>query len=238
MLKILIGRKKLNLKLKILVLMRNPIWNHGRREKWKLPANAKHLIVNLENGTTDVLVTKDGHSGFSIGMTKQILNRLIECKPLTSIEDTEDVWDNTTDFGGHRGEVANYQCKRMSSLFKYVYVDGSVKYRDVNRFYGVNLDNPNASYHSGLIDRVMEEKFPITMPYFPESKPFYVYCEEFLTDRKNGDYDTVGILYIIKPDGERVEINRYFKEGEKDFVKSTLLNMKYARRCMRNGWRK
>lgn len=72
--------------------------------------------------------------------------------------------------------------------------------------------------HSGLIDRVMEEKFPITMPYFPESKPFYVYCEEFLTDRKNGDYDTVGILYIIKPDGERVEINRYFKEGEKDFV--------------------
>lgn len=161
---------------------------------------------------------EDGYSGFSIGMTKQILNRLIECKPLTSIEDTEDVWDNTTDFGGHRGEVANYQCKRMSSLFKYVYVDGSVKYRDVNRFYGVNLDNPNASYHSGLIDRVMEEKFPITMPYFPESKPFYVYCEEFLTDRKNGDYDTVGILYIIKPDGERVEINRYFKEGEKDFV--------------------
>ena len=159
-------------------------------------------------------------------------------RSLTSIEDTEDVWDNTTDFGGHRGEVANYQCKRMSSLFKYVYVDGSVKYRDVNRFYGVNLDNPNASYHSGLIDRVMEEKFPITMPYFPESKPFYVYCEEFLTDRKNGDYDTVGILYIIKPDGERVEINRYFKEGERTSLKSTLLNMKYARRCMRNGWRK
>lgn len=74
------------------------------------------------------------------------------------------------------------------------------------------------SYHSGLIDRVMEEKFPITMPYFPESKPFRVYCEEFLTDRKNGDFDTVGILYAIKPDGERVEINRYFREGEKDFI--------------------
>lgn len=71
---------------------------------------------------------------------------------------------------------------------------------------------------SGLIDRVMEEKFPITMPYFPESKPFRVYCEEFLTDRKNGDFDTVGILHVIKPDGERVEINRYFKEGEKDFI--------------------
>ena len=45
-----------------------------------------------------------------------------------------------------------------------------------------------------------------------------MYCEEFLTDRKNGDFDTVGILYVIKPDGERVEINRYFKEGERDFI--------------------
>ncbi len=39
-----------------------------------------------------------------------------------------------------------------------------------------------------------------------------------MTDRKNGDYDTVGILYEIQPDGKRVEINRYFKEGEEDFV--------------------
>lgn len=161
---------------------------------------------------------EDGHSGFSISMTKFILNRLIEGKPLTSIEDTEDAWSDISDRSGLRGEIANYQSRRMSSLFKYVYADGSVKYRDVNRFCGVNLDNPDVSYHSGLIDRVMEEKFPITMPYFPESKPFRVYCEEFLTDRKNGDFDTVGILYVIKPDGERVEINRYFKEGEKDFI--------------------
>lgn len=161
---------------------------------------------------------EDGHSGFSISMTKFILNRLIEGKPLTFIEDTEDAWSDISDRSGLRGEIANYQCRRMSSLFKYVYDDGSIKYRDVNRFCGVNVDNPDVSYHSGLIDRVMEEKFPITMPYFPESKPFRVYCEEFLTDRKNGDFDTVGILYVIKPDGERVEINRYFKEGEKDFI--------------------
>lgn len=161
---------------------------------------------------------EDGHSGFSISMTKFILNRLIEGKPLTFIEDTEDAWSDISDRSGLRGEIANYQCRRMSSLFKYVYDDGSIKYRDVNRFCGVNVDNPDVSYHSSLIDRVMEEKFPITMPYFPESKPFRVYCEEFLTDRKNGDFDTVGILHVIKPDGERVEINRYFKEGEKDFI--------------------
>lgn len=161
---------------------------------------------------------EDGHSGFSIGMTKYILNRLIEAKPLTPIEDTENEWSDISERGGLRGEIENYQCRRMSSLFKYAYADGTVEYRDVNRFRGVNVDNPNVSYHSGLIDRVMEEKFPITMPYFPESKPFCVYCEEFLTDRKNGDFDTVGILYVVKPDGERIEINRYFKEGEKDFI--------------------
>ena len=71
---------------------------------------------------------EDGHSGFSISMTKFILNRLIEGKPLTSIEDTEDAWSDISDRSGLRGEIANYQCRRMSSLFKYVYADGSVKY--------------------------------------------------------------------------------------------------------------
>ena len=35
-----------------------------------------------------------------------------------------------------------------------------------------------------------------------------------MTDRKNGDFDTVGIFYAIKPYGEKVEINRFFKESE------------------------
>ena len=35
---------------------------------------------------------EDGHSGMSIGFTIQILNRLIAGKPLTQVEDTEDIW--------------------------------------------------------------------------------------------------------------------------------------------------
>jgi len=164
-------------------------------------------------------------------MTKYILVRMIEGKPLTPIVDTEDVWSDARDRSGHRGEVVNYQCKRMSSLFKYVYADGTVKYRDVDRFCGINLDNPNASYHSGLIDRVMEEKFPITMPYFPESKPFKVYCEDFLVDSKNGDYDTVGILYAIVPEGYKVEINRFFKEENNKFVEITEVEYNMRKHC-------
>ena len=34
----------------------------------------------------------DGHSGMSIYVTKNILNRLIDGKPLTPIKDEEDTW--------------------------------------------------------------------------------------------------------------------------------------------------
>lgn len=44
---------------------------------------------------------EDGHSGFSISLTKQILDRLIDRKPLTPIEDTDDIWN----------EIPNYNTK-------------------------------------------------------------------------------------------------------------------------------
>lgn len=153
---------------------------------------------------------EDGHSGFSIGMTKQILNRLIDGKPLTPIEDTDDVWEECGGYGDD--ERKHYQCKRMSSLFKTVYPDGSVKYSDNNRVVMFEMTS-DTSWHNGLTSSIVEELFPLTMPYMPEDDPYKVFCEEFLTDQKNGDFDTIGIHYILKPNGERVDIKRYFKEG-------------------------
>lgn len=62
------------------------------------------------------------------------------------------------------------------------------------------------------IERKEIELFPIKMPYMPLIDAYRVYTEDFLVDPKNGDYDTVGILYAVTPQGEKVEINRYFKE--------------------------
>lgn len=154
----------------------------------------------------------DGHSGYSIGVTKHILNRLIDGKPLTPIEDTDDVWSDISDISGLRGEEVNYQCERMSSLFKYVYSDGTVKYRDIDRCYGVDINNLDCTFTNGLLSKIIDEMFPVTMPYYP-GKPITVYCEDFLTDEKNGDFDTRGVFYAIKPDGEKIEINRFFKES-------------------------
>ena len=158
---------------------------------------------------------EDGHSGMSIGFTKAILNRLIDGKPLTPIEDTPDIWSDIT---CRQDDYTTYQCERMSSLFKYVYNDGTVNYSDVDRFRCFNKDNPNSGLYNGFITRLLDAQFPISMPYSPASTPWRVYCTEGLSDPKNGDFDLIGIHYVLRPDGERVEIQCFFKEGENDWT--------------------
>lgn len=164
-------------------------------------------------------LARDGHSGASIAITKGILNRLLDGKCLTPIEDTEDVWEEisyTTD--GTEKASRHYQCKRMSAFFKDVAPDGTVTYSDVSRVNCINVDNPNVPYHNGLATRLIDKIFPITMPYFPAAKKVTVVRDEFLVDPKNGDYDTVAFLYLIAPDGKKIELNRYFKEENGEMV--------------------
>ena len=155
---------------------------------------------------------EDEHSGFSIKMTQSILNRLINFQPLTPIEDTDDIWNKIGD-----DDRECYQCTRMYSLFKYVYPDGTVKYSDNNYYYCVDINDPHCTYNWKTARQIIEEMFPITMPYMP-GKPIVVYCEDFLTDENHGDFDTVGILYAIKEEHgkqEKFDINRFYREAEK-----------------------
>ena len=163
---------------------------------------------------------EDGHSGFSISLTKQILDRLIDRKPLTPIEDTDDVWNDISEYDP-KNPVKKYQCSRMPSLFKDVYPDGTVKYSDVDRVICYDVDSPRATYHNGFINTLIDEMYPIKMPYSGER--MRVECETFLTNPKNGDYDTKGILLIHFSDGTMRTVNRYFKESEDSFVEITKL---------------
>ena len=168
----------------------------------------------------------DGHSGFSIKMTQAILNRLIDRLPLTPIEDNDDAWKDMEYSGDlHNILLSYYQCKRMPSLFKYVYGDGTVKYHDNNMSYCVDINNPDVTYSFTLVREIIEEMYPITMPYMPD-KPIKVHCEDCLVYKKNGEYDTIGILYAIKTENgeqQKIEINRFFRapyedDGENDFI--------------------
>ena len=99
-------------------------------------------------------------------------------------------------------------------------LDGKVSYRDINRAYCIDIENPSDTF-SSAIDRVVDEFFPITMPYMPENGKYKVYCQTFLTDAKNGDFDTRAILYFITPDGKRINVNRYQTEKDGKMVNIT-----------------
>ena len=115
--------------------------------------------------------------------------------------------------------IQHFQCKRMSSLFKDVAEDGTVTYSDVNRVQLINKESPDIPFRNGFGTRLIDKMYPITLPYFPADKKFKIIVEEFLTDEKNGDFDTVGYLQLILPDGKVVDLNGYFKDGPDGMVR-------------------
>lgn len=163
---------------------------------------------------------EDGHSGFSYGITKSILKRLLDEKPLTPIEDTEDVWGMS--YKDEDGSES-FQCKRMSSLFKHVDKDGNIFYSDCGRDYCQEITNPKDTY-SGGVGNIIDEMFPITMPYYPSAEKYKIVVDTFLAKGFEGDetdYNTRAILYVITPEKERVEVNRYYGEKDGHFVEIT-----------------
>lgn len=177
-------------------------------------------------------LAEDGHSGMSFSLTKNILIRLMNHQPLTPIEDTDDIWRECS---WRADDHKVYQCERMTSLFKYVYDDGNVTYSDNGRVTCIDIDTGHSWSNSSLTD-IVNGIFPITMPYIPPVKPYEVYFEDFLSDPKNGDYDTKGVLYVIDPEGERLEIDRFFGEIDGEFVEITKEEYE-RRRLLSEGWK-
>ena len=150
---------------------------------------------------------KQDHSGASIQVVKSVLNRLIDLKPLSPIEGNDDEW---TDVTWDDSKATVYQNKRYTGLFKNVYKDGTVIYNDVERWacYGDN----GITFHSSILSRILDKKYPITLPYYPITEKVYV--KEFLADKNNGDFDTIYFKYkdvekyLTERNGEFVEINQ------------------------------
>jgi hypothetical protein len=155
----------------------------------------------------------DEHSGFSFGVTAGILKRLLDSYPLTPITEDEDCWRNPFDY-----DKLSQQCQRMFSLFRDRQPDGSYKYHDVERVVCCDADDQSAPrWSDGFISSVIDEMFPITMPYYPVGK-YYVFVRESLYDEANGDFDTIEIVRIKKPDGSIIEPGLYYKETDSGFV--------------------
>ena len=160
-------------------------------------------------------LVEDEHSGMSFSFTRDILERLMRHEPLTPITD-DDFKGGSLIYSDEdlasMGLKSKIQCPRMSSLFRKETVDGKVTYCDVNRAYSINVENPSDTFYCGRETNIVDEMFPIKMPYLPEKEEYKAYIQTFLADKKNGDFDTQGILYLITPEGKRIDINRYYTE--------------------------
>lgn len=168
---------------------------------------------------------EDNHSGMSMALTKDILNRLIDRKNLTPITDEDfkfksPMYDKSyLDYLKKRNIKSELQCPRCTALFKTEYLDGEVKYSDVNRVicFDVN-DEKRIPFSNGLATDIIDDMFPIALPYMPTKKLYKVYVEEFLTDVSNGDYDTVKYCYVYTPEYKLVYLNKYYKELNNKWV--------------------
>ena len=183
----------------------DPDWDYGV-ECYKSALEAFEVLCN------------QGHSGLSISLTKNILDRLIEGKPLTPLLGTDDEWQQIDPFDGWTEDgrqVTDFQNKRYPSLFKYEYSDGEIEYSDVNRAVGVSSEN-DIPYHNGMISRYVNEKYPITFPYIPSNKQYKMIVEEFCWEEPTltgkGYYDTICWKELIDPEGVKIPINKYFAE--------------------------
>ena len=165
-------------------------------------------------------LAEDGHSGMSFSFTRDILERLMRHEPLTPITD-DDFKDGNYLYPDEQlasmGLKSEIQCPRMSSLFRKETIDGEVTYNDLDRAYCIDIEKPSDTFSSSA-DNIVDELFPIKMPYLPEKGKYKVYVQTFLTNKKNGDLDTRGIIYLITPDGKRIDINRYYTEKEGKLV--------------------
>ena len=165
---------------------------------------------------------KDDHSGASFGLTKNILIRLMDGLPLKPITDEDftsvepEIWESPEYLKDH-GLKSDLQCPRMSSLFREESLDGKITYSDVERviFHDANGDD---WWNSGAATKVVDEMFPIEMPYYPSKEKYKVYGETFCivdgedkTAENVGCYNLVKLYYIITPDGKRIEVNKEFK---------------------------
>ena len=154
----------------------------------------------------------DGHSGMSWSLTRQILNRLMEGKPLkelNSYSDRPEEWGERSHWIVDDSAVFNNI--RYPALSYRVNTSGKAIYHDTDRWVFEAPDCPNIPWNNGFLSSYLDEKFPIQFPYNPIT--IHVRVEEILTDPAHGDYDAQHIIDFADPEtGRKVCVDAYFEE--------------------------
>lgn len=142
----------------------------------------------------------DNHSGFSWGVTKSILVRLMDGLPLRPIEDSDfldqdGMIQESDGYLRKMGLKSDLQCKRMPSLFRQETLDGKVTYHCVDRVLCYDEeDEKRIPFHCGDGARLIDKMFPITMPYYQMEEKYVV----MFRDGKP--------IWVRTPEGEKIDL--------------------------------
>lgn len=107
--------------------------------------------------------SKQGHSGMSASIVRQLFNTLVDFKPLSPIKDTEDEWVLVDE------DKQIYQNKRLSAVFK----EGSTGkpyYLNAVAFQGEDEHD----YFTGSVEGITSRQF-IKLPFTPKTYVVKVY---------------------------------------------------------------
>ena len=146
-------------------------------------------------------VLQDNHSGYSWDATRSIVHRMLSELALTPVFEE--------DFVNLEAEEPA-TTPRQYGLFKRLKHDGSITYTDHKRVVGVDLDT-GGHFTSSLIREVVDEMFPIKLPYYTPGTPYRVYvrtyCDKGFPDDHH-DFNREWLSHVVTPSGECVTINR------------------------------
>ena len=194
----------------------NPGDDLGRKYKLECIKSAQKAYCSL---------CADGHSGHSIFETMSFLKRMVEHKPLTPLTEEESEW-NLISPADEEDNFDLFQSRRSPSVFKKVYADKTV-YNDVDRVVVRDIDT-GLDWYCGFYTKMVDDMFPVEMPYMPSSKKFIVEVREFdSANAKPGEYDTVFVSRIIPPEGigECINLNKAYKEAIGEDGKPTFVEI-------------
>jgi len=171
---------------------------------------------------------EDGHSGMSIGITKDILDRLIDGMPLSPITEKDfeeqiagvNLPEENPKWLTKMGLKSSIQCSRMPHLFREESLDGKITYTDVDRVVCYE-EGKRTPFYCGMATRFVDKLFPITLPYDGIDKYKVTVVEELLDDT-NGDFDTIKITSIQKNNENPIPFAKYFHEFDGEMKEISL----------------
>lgn len=170
------------------------------------------------------------HNECSFHAVTYILKKLMNGIPLSPIKGEEGEWNC---FPMWKKEIQVYQNIRLYSLFKEVSNNGEIKYTDTSRVVGIDIETSEKTLFNGLLN-VIDEIFPITMPYEPKEEKFKCFVKKY--KEPNGHDIGYQYLNVITPEGKNIKINKYFDikvDSELKEVSETEFKKKYGKSTKR-----